>query len=524
MVGWLRPVRAGTMKAVVRIGRVRLFTAVTLALITGIGIAVFAQLLLSRVIATNQNQAAPIDITKLALTVVGGVGGAVALVVAYRRQRDLEQNRFVERFGAAAAQLGSADVAVRIAGVYAMAGVADESTASNRQQCIDVLCGYLRLPYDTSHGGSGRTKLVTKTKQDDKVDVEETTEYRQNDREVRKTIVRVITERLRKASSGSDWCTNNFDFRTAHLEDADFSYAHFEGTAHFDASRFFGHAGFVAATFSRIANFTEATFSSSANFTGATFSHVTEFTNATFSGAADFTGAAFPGATSFAGTTFSSDTYFTQAAFSSTTDFARAIFSSSTEFIQTTFSGTTDFTGASFSSSTEFTWATFSSDAKFSEARFSGITYFTEATFSGTALFADVTFSSITSFTRATFSSTTGFVGATFASSASFSGAMFAGSADFAGATFSSGADFVRAIFSGNTVFTRVNFSSTADFVEVTFSGGAAFRGVDFGTARVTFENPLKWDPPPQFDWDQDVSAKPGSVLPHAWPPTVVAP
>ena len=59
---------------------------------------------------------------------MAGVGGAVALVVAYRRQNDLEQGRFVERFGAAAAQLGSPDPAVRIAGVYAMAGVADEST------------------------------------------------------------------------------------------------------------------------------------------------------------------------------------------------------------------------------------------------------------------------------------------------------------------------------------------------------------------------------------------------------------
>ncbi|WP_067684067.1 hypothetical protein [Nocardia miyunensis] len=44
---------------------------------------------------------------------VAGVGGVVALVVAYLRQRDLEQGRFVERFGAAAAQLGPTDVAVR---------------------------------------------------------------------------------------------------------------------------------------------------------------------------------------------------------------------------------------------------------------------------------------------------------------------------------------------------------------------------------------------------------------------------
>ncbi|PPJ36556.1 hypothetical protein C5E45_19225 [Nocardia nova] len=64
------------------------------------------------------------DATKRALTVVGGVGGVVALVIAYRRQRDVEQGRFVERFGAAAAQFGATDVAVRIAGIYAMAGVA----------------------------------------------------------------------------------------------------------------------------------------------------------------------------------------------------------------------------------------------------------------------------------------------------------------------------------------------------------------------------------------------------------------
>ena len=58
-----------------------------------------------------------IDILGTALIAVVGVGGAVALVVAYRRQRDLEQGRFIERFGAAAARLGNHDPAVRIAGV-----------------------------------------------------------------------------------------------------------------------------------------------------------------------------------------------------------------------------------------------------------------------------------------------------------------------------------------------------------------------------------------------------------------------
>jgi uncharacterized membrane-anchored protein YhcB (DUF1043 family) len=50
-----------------------------------------------------------------------------------------------ERFATAAEKLGGdKPPAVRLAGVYAMAGLADDWEA-NRQVCIDVLCGYLRI-------------------------------------------------------------------------------------------------------------------------------------------------------------------------------------------------------------------------------------------------------------------------------------------------------------------------------------------------------------------------------------------
>ncbi|MFE3195916.1 pentapeptide repeat-containing protein [Nocardia sp. NPDC059240] len=383
----MRPAGTQAKRSIVRaghrVGRVRLFTAVTLALAAGTGIAVAAQLVLARIITTNHNQLAPpIDVTKLALTVVGGVGGAVALVVAYRRQRDLEQNRFVERFGAAAAQLGSGDVAVRIAGVYAMAGVADESNGTNQQQCIDVLCGYLRLPYDAAHGGSGRTKLVTKTKQNEKVDLEETTEYRQNDREVRKTIVRVIAEHLRDGST-PDWRTNAFDFRAAHLEDADFSRVRFDSIAHFEASAFAGHTSFAGATFSRDTNFGQATFSSYTSFKEATFSLGANFRQAIFS----------------------DDTNFEKATFSDSTDFTGATFSGHVGFEQATFSVDAYFAGATFSGDADFRKATFSVYAGFEQATFSDITYFEQATFSLGAYFTGTTFSSYTSFTGAAFSS-----------------------------------------------------------------------------------------------------------------------
>jgi hypothetical protein len=196
-------------------------------------------------VGTEAKPAAKIDVYKTALAGVAGIGGAVALVVAYRRQRDAEHGRFVERFGAAAAQLGDQDVAVRIAGVYAMAGVADESSdPSRRQQCIDVLCGYLRLPYDPEHGSSHRTEHVTKITRSETpitgVEEQFTHRFRQNDREVRQTIVRVICAHLQDNAQHS-WSQHNFDFTGVLFEDVNFGGARFSGElTDFGGARFSG--------------------------------------------------------------------------------------------------------------------------------------------------------------------------------------------------------------------------------------------------------------------------------------------
>ncbi|MFI6165561.1 pentapeptide repeat-containing protein [Nocardia sp. NPDC051052] len=314
-----------------RAGRVKLLPAVVFAIVAGVGVAVIAYWVLHKLTPTSNAQAAPIDLTKVALTVVAGVGGVVALVIAYRRQRDIEQSRFVERFGAAAAQLGATDVAVRIAGVYAMAGVADETDGLRQQQCIDVLCGYLRLPYSPELGANHQSKLVVKhhratadnTRADDQ---ERHHEYRHNDREVRATILRVIADHLRLNAEYS-WSTRGFDFRTAYLENVDFSRVRFLNSARFDDAIFSGNAGFDGATFSSNARFGGANFSGNTGFDGATFCGDTWFDGATFSGNTRFEDATFCDAAWFGGATFSG---------------------SNTRFDGTTFSGNTRFGGASF--------------------------------------------------------------------------------------------------------------------------------------------------------------------------------
>ncbi|MER5728308.1 pentapeptide repeat-containing protein [Streptomyces sp. NPDC002138] len=157
------------------------------------------------------------DGIKIVLTIVAGAGGVVALVVAYRRQHLNEASEerdhgrsFTDRFGAAADQLGADQPTARMAGAYAMARLADE-WRHERQTCIDVLCGYLRMPHAPNPPAEepGLTAW-------------------QREREIRKTVLRLISAHLR-GDSPESWQGYDLDFTGAVLDEADFRGARFTG-------------------------------------------------------------------------------------------------------------------------------------------------------------------------------------------------------------------------------------------------------------------------------------------------------
>jgi len=100
-----------------------------------------------------------------------------------------------ERFATAAEQLGNDKPAVRLAGVYAMAGLADD-WQENRHTCVDVLCAYLRMPYKPGPGQDAPEPQRLAF---------------QANREVRHTVIRVISAHLKKDAAVS-WQGLNFDF------------------------------------------------------------------------------------------------------------------------------------------------------------------------------------------------------------------------------------------------------------------------------------------------------------------------
>jgi uncharacterized protein YjbI with pentapeptide repeats len=274
-----------------------------------------------------------------------------------REQRDRTLN---ERFATAADRLGSdKPPAVRLAGVYAMAGLADD-WPENRQTCVDVLCAYLRLPYEPEpgNGAPAHERLSFGAS-----------------REVRHTVIRVITAHLR-ADAGVSWQGLNFDFTGVVFDGGDFSRAEFS-----DGEVSFGRAEFSGGEVS----FERAEFSgSTVIFVGAEFSSgEVSFRDTTFSdGPVDFDYAEFCGAdVDFGGAEFSGgDVNFRRAEFSG----GKVNFGSGPKSVD----GVDVYSnvGARFSGGkVSFAWAKFSGGkVDFVAARFSGSEVsFERAKFSG---------------------------------------------------------------------------------------------------------------------------------------------
>ncbi|MFJ8510758.1 pentapeptide repeat-containing protein [Streptomyces avermitilis] len=298
------------------------------------------------------------DLVKLSFGVVAGAGALVALVVAYRRQRVDEDGALreatrlhTERFTTAVSQLGNDSAAVRLGGVHALAGLADDApTRALRQTCIDVLCAYLRLPYIA--------------KADLPPDDADALHAYLALREVRHTVIRLIRDHLRlPPDHPHSWQGHDLDFTNVIFDGGDFSDARFSaGSVDFTGAEFSdGKVYFTGAEFSgATVSFVYAKFSGAmVAFGGDTkFSDgIVNFLHAELSdGIVDFADSEFTGGLIIFSAKFSgSRVYFTSARFSgSRVMFGHAYFTDGTvNFTTAEFSGrTVSFTPAEFSGAT----------------------------------------------------------------------------------------------------------------------------------------------------------------------------
>ncbi|MFD5248907.1 pentapeptide repeat-containing protein [Amycolatopsis sp. NPDC058340] len=340
-------------------------------------------------------------------TIVLGAGGAIALLLAARRQQTAEQDLLTKRhdlqlreranddarhdaaerrisdlYLKAVEQLGSDKAPVRLAGLYALDRLAQDNPPQ-RQMIVNVISAYLRMPYE----------LPDKPPDTD-AEKEVHDEYRRDiqEREVRTTAQRILADHLDPNYQDGQkfWPDIDLDlsgallidamFRDCRLNNARFSNArfcgdtlligiHFDGETRFDGvtftgdswfseARFTGNVRFDQATFEAMARFDAATFKGTATFRAASFLREARFTNTTFTGIAVFSKATFIDRATFDDATFFEDAYLPGVTFAYRSYFTEAAFAGDAWFNQVTFSSYTTFDGATFSGDIRFTDST----------------------------------------------------------------------------------------------------------------------------------------------------------------------
>jgi len=209
------------------------------------------------------------DVVRTTVSAGALVGGIFAIVYAYRKQR-IEEGASIrndaellnKRYQDAADQLGHGQAAVRIAGVYAIARLADD-WFDNRQMCVDVLCGYLRLPYIP-----GSESL--------------------DEAQVRLTIQSAMRKRLSDPSGSESWCDLLFDFTDATFDAVQLGGCVFRKWVSFSGAKFVPGAIGMGTV-----NLADCRFEGGVSFFQTSFSNcVVRFDKSVFSGKEAFFGGA----------------------------------------------------------------------------------------------------------------------------------------------------------------------------------------------------------------------------------------
>lgn len=357
------------------LSRAAIVWAAVVLVSAGVGLAVWLLLAFG-----DGEHASQLDAIKTAGTFVAGGGAAAALALSARRQqvselalnqkyedqlaaeraaaaaeRDAESRRITELYTKAVEQLGSPQAPVRLGGIHALARVAQDNPGQ-RQTIVDVLCAYLRMPYDLP----AHPPRSDVTNREDEV----AWQHRVQERQVRLTAQRVLASHLR--SGPEFWDDIDLDLTDAALDNVDFSDCHVR------------NALFIRTRFMDGGQFTGAWFRGDARFTDAEFAGDVRFGSARFGGGAWFVGARFAGDVWFRGVEFVDDARFTDARFGGDARFVAARFGGDSRFNKTEFSG-----------DALFNESRFTGDVWFDDARFSGDASFRQAQFDGDALFGD---------------------------------------------------------------------------------------------------------------------------------------
>ncbi|GAB2979861.1 pentapeptide repeat-containing protein [Saccharothrix stipae] len=311
-----------------------------------------------------ERERARTEAVRTGLTTAAGAGAALALLLAVRRQRalevaldlqeedlrkkdrdlaqkeeanartwhDAEERRVTELYTKAADQLGSDRAPVRLAGMYALERLA-QGNRSQRQTIVNVLCAYLRMPFQGEYAGA---------------DTAERERHRQ-ERLVRSTALEIVLSHLRPRPGHEFWPDVDLDLSGAELFELDVTDCEVR-SADFRRATFHGDVIIMDSTFAGGVDFSGARFEGSLRCIGGRFGARVAFGSATFAGevtcglvdlraGVDFSGARFADSARFLTLSFPSPTSFHDSRFDAEFALSDVVFENDAPFTGAVFAG-----------------------------------------------------------------------------------------------------------------------------------------------------------------------------------------
>ena len=422
----------------------------------------------------------------------GGILGVITLGETHRKntfektKNDQDHTRQVHaerrsRYTKAIEHLFNENISVRLGGVYALAGLADEWLTDEKtlltdkerhkegQVIINTLCSYIRSSFNLASKAEVLTKDEAPGNYEggDQQFIKDQAKLREEE-ELRLAILEAIKNRLNddsidgtnKLSKGL-WSDFDYDFSNAYFfYPIGFTNSYFGASSKFSGATFTENADFSKTAFTERAPFSGATFTC-AHFYEATFTERAPFSGATFTGNADFSGAEFTQDADFSEAEFTGNAHFFEAKFTGNAHFFEAKFAENANFYKAEFTGNAHFSEAKFTKDAHFFWAKFTKDAHFSRAKFTQNAHFSEAKFTQNADFSRAKFTQNAHFFWAKFTGNAHFFWAKFTQNADFSRAKFTQNADFAWAEFTQNANFFEATFEEKPIFVDIRWGKT---------------------------------------------------------------
>lgn len=280
-------------------------------------------------------EAASLELVKISLTTIGGIGGVGYLVIKYRERASAERGAADARLPWSIEQLANKSPQIRIAAIYSLADIADIYRGNFRQRVVNVLCGYLRTKRgdwsrehraetsSASNDGFDAIRRIAKkwlrNNQPSRMNQVKDPHYENEEGSVESTAITVIADHLRENRSRNSqqskrrrrtldsrlWCDCAFDLHEAIiLKKLDFNLVTLYSDIDVSGAKLMGGASFGGALIGGKMKAEGALFSGATSFAGSVFRGHASFVDAVFEGSVDFVDASIRNGVDFAGAIF----------------------------------------------------------------------------------------------------------------------------------------------------------------------------------------------------------------------------